>query len=116
MKVNIKLFFIAAFFLAVPAINSIGQENHAETMNNGYLNDIEQKNGSGFSKSLTSEELERQSAAGLKENLANDELETSTGAGLNKDLDSDELEYVISHIAPMADRMEQALESDLDFA
>lgn len=92
MKVNIKLFFIAAFFLAVPAINSIGQENHAETMNNGYLNDIEQKNGSGFSKSLTSEELERQSAAGLKENLANDELETSTGAGLNKDLDSDELE------------------------
>ena len=31
-------------------------------------------------------------------------------------LDSDELEYVISHIAPMADRMEQALESNGDIA
>ena len=31
-------------------------------------------------------------------------------------LDADELEYVVSHIAPMADRMEQALEADLDFA
>jgi len=31
-------------------------------------------------------------------------------------LDADELEYVISHIAPMADRMEQALESDGDIA
>ncbi len=31
-------------------------------------------------------------------------------------LDADELEYVISHIAPMADRMEQALESHGDFA
>jgi hypothetical protein len=31
-------------------------------------------------------------------------------------LDSDELEYVISHIAPMADRMEQALETHGDFA
>ena len=31
-------------------------------------------------------------------------------------LDGDELEYVISNIAPMADRMEQALESHGDFA
>jgi hypothetical protein len=31
-------------------------------------------------------------------------------------LDADELEYVISHIAPMADRMEQALESHGDIA
>ena len=31
-------------------------------------------------------------------------------------LDSDELEYVISHLAPMADRMEQALESAGDIA
>lgn len=31
-------------------------------------------------------------------------------------LDPDELEYVISQIAPMADRMEQALESHGDFA
>ena len=31
-------------------------------------------------------------------------------------LDADELEYVISHIAPMADRMEQALESHADIA
>ena len=31
-------------------------------------------------------------------------------------LDSDELEYVISHIAPMADRMEQALETHGDIA
>jgi len=31
-------------------------------------------------------------------------------------LDADELEYVISHIAPMADRMEQALEPHGDFA
>ena len=31
-------------------------------------------------------------------------------------LDSDELEYVISHIASMADRMEQALESNGDIA
>jgi hypothetical protein len=31
-------------------------------------------------------------------------------------LDADELEYVISHIAPMADRMEQALESQGDIA
>jgi hypothetical protein len=29
-------------------------------------------------------------------------------------LDGDELEYVISHVAPMADRMEQALESSTD--
>jgi len=29
-------------------------------------------------------------------------------------LDGEELEYVISHVAPMADRMEQALESDHD--
>jgi len=29
-------------------------------------------------------------------------------------LDGDELEYVISHVAPMADRMEQALESSHD--
>ncbi len=29
-------------------------------------------------------------------------------------LDGEELEYVISHVAPMADRMEQALESDYD--
>ena len=31
-------------------------------------------------------------------------------------LGADELEYVISHIAPMADRMEQALESHGDIA
>jgi len=31
-------------------------------------------------------------------------------------LDADELEYVISHIAPMADRMEQALEQHGDIA
>ena len=31
-------------------------------------------------------------------------------------LDADELEYVISNIAPMADRMEQALESHGDIA
>jgi len=31
-------------------------------------------------------------------------------------LDADELEYVISHIAPMADRMEQALEAHADIA
>lgn len=31
-------------------------------------------------------------------------------------LNSDELEYVISHIAPMADRMEQALEAHADIA
>ncbi len=31
-------------------------------------------------------------------------------------LNGDELEYVISHIAPMADRMEQALESHGDIA
>jgi len=31
-------------------------------------------------------------------------------------LDADELEYVISHMAPMADRMEQALESHGDIA
>ena len=31
-------------------------------------------------------------------------------------LDGDELEYVISNIAPMADRMEQALETHGDFA
>ena len=31
-------------------------------------------------------------------------------------LNGDELEYVISHIAPMADRMEQALESETDIA
>ncbi len=31
-------------------------------------------------------------------------------------LDGDELEYVISHMAPMADRMEQALEHNGDFA
>ncbi len=31
-------------------------------------------------------------------------------------LNSEELEYVISHMAPMADRMEQALESNGDFA
>ena len=31
-------------------------------------------------------------------------------------LDGDELEYVISHVAPMADRMEQALESAHDIA
>ena len=31
-------------------------------------------------------------------------------------LDGEELEYVISHIAPMADRMEQALEPDSDIA
>ena len=29
-------------------------------------------------------------------------------------LDGDELEYVISHVAPMADRMEQALENSND--
>ena len=29
-------------------------------------------------------------------------------------LDGDELEYVISHVAPMADRMEQALETSID--
>jgi hypothetical protein len=29
-------------------------------------------------------------------------------------LDSEELEYVISHVAPMADRMEQALEHSTD--
>jgi hypothetical protein len=33
-----------------------------------------------------------------------------------KSLDGEELEYVISHLAPMADRMEQALESDTDIA
>jgi len=31
-------------------------------------------------------------------------------------LNGDELEYVISHVAPMADRMEQALEHNADFA
>ena len=31
-------------------------------------------------------------------------------------LDGEELEYVISHIAPMADRMEKALEPDTDLA
>ena len=31
-------------------------------------------------------------------------------------LDGEELEYVISHVAPMADRMEQALESVSDIA
>ena len=31
-------------------------------------------------------------------------------------LDGDELEYVISHVGPMADRMEQALESTHDIA
>ncbi|MFC1702433.1 hypothetical protein ACFL1J_06810 [Pseudomonadota bacterium] len=31
-------------------------------------------------------------------------------------LDSDELEYVIAHIAPMADRMEQVLEAHADIA
>ena len=31
-------------------------------------------------------------------------------------LDGEELEYVISHVAPMADRMEQALESVNDIA
>ena len=31
-------------------------------------------------------------------------------------LSGDELEYVISHVAPMADRMEQALEHNGDFA
>ncbi len=31
-------------------------------------------------------------------------------------LNGDELEYVISHMAPMADRMEQALEHNGDFA
>ena len=31
-------------------------------------------------------------------------------------LNGDELEYVISHVAPMADRMEQALESNGDIA
>ena len=31
-------------------------------------------------------------------------------------LSGEELEYVISHVAPMADRMEQALESDHDIA
>jgi hypothetical protein len=31
-------------------------------------------------------------------------------------LDGDELEYVITQVAPMADRMEQALESDSDIA
>jgi hypothetical protein len=31
-------------------------------------------------------------------------------------LDGDELEYVISHVAPMADRMEQALDSEHDIA
>ena len=31
-------------------------------------------------------------------------------------LNSDELEYVISHVAPMADRMEQALEPNSDIA
>ena len=31
-------------------------------------------------------------------------------------LDADELEYVIQHMAPMADRMEQALESNGDIA
>jgi hypothetical protein len=29
-------------------------------------------------------------------------------------LDGEELEYVISHVAPMADRMEQALEHSED--
>ena len=33
-----------------------------------------------------------------------------------KSLDGDELEYVISQVAPMADRMEQVLESDGDIA
>ena len=33
-----------------------------------------------------------------------------------KSLDTEELEYVISHVAPMADRMEQALESAHDVA
>jgi hypothetical protein len=33
-----------------------------------------------------------------------------------KSLDGDELEYVISHVAPMADRMEQVLESHGDIA
>lgn len=33
-----------------------------------------------------------------------------------KSLDAEELEYVISHLAPMADRMEQALESAHDIA
>lgn len=33
-----------------------------------------------------------------------------------KSLDADELEYVIRHVAPMADRMEQVLEADGDIA
>jgi hypothetical protein len=33
-----------------------------------------------------------------------------------KSLDGDELEYVIRHVAPMADRMEQVLESHGDIA
>lgn len=33
-----------------------------------------------------------------------------------KSLDADELEYVIRHVAPMADRMEQVLESAGDIA
>lgn len=33
-----------------------------------------------------------------------------------KSLDGEELEYVISHIAPMADRMEQVLEANGDIA
>jgi hypothetical protein len=33
-----------------------------------------------------------------------------------KSLDGDELEYVINHVAPMADRMEQVLESHGDIA
>jgi len=33
-----------------------------------------------------------------------------------KSLDAEELEYVISHMAPMADRMEQTLESQADIA
>lgn len=33
-----------------------------------------------------------------------------------KSLDAEELEYVIGHLAPMADRMEQALESAYDVA
>ena len=33
-----------------------------------------------------------------------------------KSLDADELEYVIRHVAPMADRMEQVLEANGDIA
>ena len=33
-----------------------------------------------------------------------------------KSLDANELEYVISHVAPMADKMEQVLESNGDIA